>query len=137
MSISGIMNAGVRLSHPLGHQIGAYWGVPHGVTSCVTLPAVMRLLASQTETQQLKIADALGVPAIGREPQAVLADAADRLEHFIASLGVPTRLRDTAARRDEIPAVAKAASIELAVMGGLEDFEAGEASVVKLLESLW
>ena len=29
------------LSHGIGHQIGARCGVPHGVTSCVMLPAVL------------------------------------------------------------------------------------------------
>jgi alcohol dehydrogenase class IV len=97
----------------------------------------MRLLASRTEAQQLKIAEGLGVEGSGRAASEVIADAADTLERFIASLGVPTRLRDTAARRDEIPAVAKAVAFELAHMGRLEDLENGEASVVELLDSLW
>ena len=29
MSIFGMANVGVRLSHVLGHQIGARWDVPH------------------------------------------------------------------------------------------------------------
>ena len=48
MSIFGITSVGVRLSHILGHQIGARWDVPHGVTSCITIPHCMRFLAPQT-----------------------------------------------------------------------------------------
>ncbi|WP_416896182.1 MAG: iron-containing alcohol dehydrogenase [Minwuia sp.] len=46
-SIWGLLsakNVGFRLSHPLGHQIGARWDVPHGVTSCISLPAAARFL---------------------------------------------------------------------------------------------
>ena len=37
-SIYGAMNTRFGLSHLLGHQIGPRWNVPHGVTSCITLP---------------------------------------------------------------------------------------------------
>jgi alcohol dehydrogenase class IV len=33
------------LSHVMGKQIGARYGIPHGVTSCLLLPHVMRYLA--------------------------------------------------------------------------------------------
>lgn len=33
------------LSHTMGKQIGARYGIPHGVTSCLLLPHVMRFLA--------------------------------------------------------------------------------------------
>src|SRR5258708_4717612 len=33
------------ISHALGHQIGPMWNVPHGITSCITLPHVMRFMA--------------------------------------------------------------------------------------------
>ena len=35
------------LSHTMGKQIGARHGIPHGVTSCLLLPHVMRYLAPQ------------------------------------------------------------------------------------------
>ena len=37
LSMSGVSNVQVYLSHTLGHQIGARWDVPHGVTSGITL----------------------------------------------------------------------------------------------------
>jgi len=124
LSISGILNVGTRLSHPLGHQIGSFWNVPHGVTSCIALPAVMRFLADRTQPAQQRIADIFGV--------ATPAKAADALERFIADLGVPTRLRDAGAVRDEIPQVAQAARDELASLGS-DDLDA----VQTLLESMW
>ena len=45
LSVFGIGNAGLGLSHALGHQIGPRWNVAHGVTSCITLPHAMRYMA--------------------------------------------------------------------------------------------
>ena len=46
LSVFGMTNAGLGLSHALGHQIGPRWNVPHGVTSCITLPHAMRFMAA-------------------------------------------------------------------------------------------
>ncbi len=133
MSIAGMISVRPRLSHPLGHQIGARWGVPHGVTSCVVLPAVMRHLAPATLDAQVRIAAALGVDPHRRPAEAVAAAAADRLAAFIASLGLPTRLRDTAAVHTELPAVAHAVAEELRDLG-----ELGAApTLLALLETMW
>ena len=67
---------GTRLSHPIGHQVGSFWRVPHGVTSCIALPTVMRHLAPATQDAQRRIAEIFGVPTP--------AAAADALERFIA-----------------------------------------------------
>ncbi len=45
LSIFGMSNTRGGISHALGHQIGPMWNVPHGVTSCITLPHVMRFMA--------------------------------------------------------------------------------------------
>ena len=124
LSVSGILNVGTRLSHPIGHQLGAFWGVPHGVTSCIALPAVMRHLAPVTEGAQRRIASILGVETP--------SEAADSLQAFISDLGVPTRLRETSAAREELPVVAAAIRDELASTGS----DHGDA-VEALLEQMW
>ncbi len=125
LSISGIMNAGVRLSHPIGHQVGAYWDVPHGVTSCIALPAVMRHLLPVTRNAQDRIALALGVAG---------ADAAsEAVADLVRRLGLPGRLRDVGARREDLPAVAGAIGDELEEMGDTEERDA----IPKLLEEMW
>ena len=70
-------------SHGLGHALGADAGVPHGITSCVLLPTVMRYNAEVCATQMAEIAAALGDPHTA---------AADQVEALIARLGLPTRL---------------------------------------------
>ena len=70
-------------SHGLGHALGADAGVPHGITSCVLLPTVMRYNAEVCAAQMAEIAAALGDPS---------RPAADQVEAMIARLGLPTRL---------------------------------------------
>jgi alcohol dehydrogenase class IV len=52
--------AGAGLSHKLGKALGATWNIPHGVTSAITLPAVLAA-EHQVQPERTKlIADALG-----------------------------------------------------------------------------
>src|SRR5207248_6963478 len=68
------------LSHMMGKQIGARHGIPHGVTSCLLLPHVMRYLARTMPERVQLLAQATG------------ADPADRVEELIASLGLPQHI---------------------------------------------
>ena len=127
MSIFGMASVGVRLSHPLGHQIGARWDVPHGITSCIVLPEVMRFLHDCPPRGVTRAAQVLRV-----EP----AQAPERLAAFIRELGLPRRLRDTPAKREEIPLVANAVARELAHFGPAGE-SPSEAELVQLLEAVW
>jgi alcohol dehydrogenase class IV len=84
-------------SHGLGHALGADAGVPHGITSCVLLPTVMRYNAQRCAAQMAEIAAALG------DPQRA---AADQVEDLIAALGLPTRLSQLGIDRDRLPIIA-------------------------------
>ncbi|MEM7253933.1 MAG: iron-containing alcohol dehydrogenase [Pseudomonadota bacterium] len=131
-SILGLLsakNVGFRLSHPLGHQIGARWNVPHGVTSCIALPAAARFLHPRTAESQRHIAQAMGVPS----PEG----AAPGIERFLDTLSVPRRLRDTSAVQTEIPRVATAVSAELAHLSAPDADLATPEALTTLLESVW
>ena len=52
------------LSHTMGKQIGARYGIPHGVTSCLLLPHVMRSLATRKPERAAKLPDADAVHAL-------------------------------------------------------------------------
>ncbi len=134
MSIFGLANVGVRLSHIFGHQIGARWDVPHGITSCITIPHCMRFLAPQTLDRQVLIAQALGLKTDGRKPEDVAAEAAHTVESFINSFAVPRRLRDVGAKEDELPAVAHAV-IEESAMWHRQ--QGAEEALLGLLRQMW
>jgi maleylacetate reductase len=85
LSMAGTSQLGVQkgLSHALGRSLGGTCDVPHGLTSCFTLPAALRFNRVVNADRQALVAEALGHPG---------SDVADVLERFIAELGLPSRL---------------------------------------------
>jgi len=106
-SIFGALNTGFGLSHALGHQIGPKWDVPHGVTSCITLPHVMRFMAGMAPQRFGPIAKGFGVAFDPANPKPGALACADRAEKFIAQFDVPKRLRDARVPRDEVGDIAE------------------------------
>jgi len=84
---TGPLAAGVPMgaSHGIGYVLGAAFGVPHGYTSCVMLPSVMRWNKVANAERQALVAEAMGHPG---------DDAADVLDRFIRGLGMPRSLRE-------------------------------------------
>jgi maleylacetate reductase len=70
-------------SHGIGYVLGAVFDVPHGHTSCIMLPYVMRWNKPANAARQELIAAAMGRPA---------EDAGDVLDGFIAGLDMPRSL---------------------------------------------
>jgi maleylacetate reductase len=83
----GALSAGVPMgaSHGIGYVLGAVYDVPHGYTSCVMLPSVMRWNKSVNADRQAQVAAAMGQAG---------KDAADVLDAFIRGLGMPRSLQD-------------------------------------------
>jgi alcohol dehydrogenase class IV len=71
-------------SHGIGYVLGALFDVPHGYTSCVMLPAVMRWNKPANAERQALVAAAMGHAG---------EDAATVLDAFITGLGMPRSLR--------------------------------------------
>ena len=106
LSIFGMSNTRSGISHALGHQIGPMWNVPHGVTSCITLPHVMRFMAEVAADRFGPIAEGFGVRFDARSPRSAALECADRAAKFIGKFEVPTRLRDVSVPREEISRIA-------------------------------
>jgi maleylacetate reductase len=84
-------------SHGIGYILGGAYGVPHGVTSCLMLPAVLEWNEPVNAERQRTVAEALGRPGERAGPA---------LRDFVRGLGVPWRLRDVGIARDDLPAIA-------------------------------
>jgi alcohol dehydrogenase len=106
LSIFGMSNTRGGISHALGHQIGPYWNVPHGITSCITLPHVMRFMAGVAADRFGPIAEGFGVRFDERNPRSAALECADRTAKFISKFEVATRLRDVGVPREEISRIA-------------------------------
>ena len=81
----GPLASGVPMgaSHGIGYVLGAVFDIPHGHTSCIMLPAVMRWNKPANAERQALVAAAMGHPG---------EDAGDVLDAFIAGLGMPRSL---------------------------------------------
>jgi alcohol dehydrogenase class IV len=73
------------LSHTMGKQIGARYRIPHGVTSCLLLPYVMRYLARGMPDRMALLAAATG-PDPARQVQGLIASL--DLPQHIAAYGI-------------------------------------------------
>ncbi|WP_338692999.1 iron-containing alcohol dehydrogenase [Bradyrhizobium sp. 26S5] len=84
---TGPLASGVPMgaSHGIGYVLGAEFDVPHGYTSCVMLPAVMRWNKPDNADRQALVSAAMGYPG---------EDAGDVLDHFIRDLGMPRSLQE-------------------------------------------
>ena len=93
-TMAGITNGA---SHGIGYLLGGGRGVPHGVTSCITLWAVLAWNASVNAQRQVQVSEAFGGAG---EP------AGETMRRYVTSLAQPTRLREVGIQRDELPAIA-------------------------------
>jgi alcohol dehydrogenase class IV len=105
-SVVGLTHAGFGVSHALGHQLGPRWDIPHGITSCLTLPHAMRLMASLVPERFDSIAQGFGIPWDTANPATAALACADRVAALIVELGLPNRLRDLNVPREELPPIA-------------------------------
>jgi alcohol dehydrogenase class IV len=135
-SIYGAMNTRFGLSHLLGHQIGPRWNVPHGITSCITLPNSMRFMAEIAAERFGPIAEGYGIPFDPSNPKPAALQCADRTEEFIAQFDVPRRLRDAGVPREEIGDIVGTIAHELEHMG-VTDRPMTEQEVLTLLEACY
>jgi maleylacetate reductase len=98
----GPLSAGVPMgaSHGIGYVLGAAFGVPHGYTSCVMLPSVMRWNKADNAERQALVSAAMGQPD---------KDAGDVLDAFIRGLGLPRSLHDVGVGAEHFDVIAEQA----------------------------
>lgn len=95
LSYFGPLNTPMGLSHALGRRLGASYGVPHGITSCITLAPsleVMRKEISDGRWQAL-------IEALGGEPSG-------RIAGLVEELGLPNRLREVGVPEGDLDEIA-------------------------------
>ncbi len=98
----GPLAAGVPMgaSHGIGYVLGAVFDIPHGHTSCIMLPAVMRWNFSVNADRQAMISAAMGQPD---------AEAGDLLDRFIGGLDMPRSLHAVNVGPEHFDRIAKQA----------------------------
>jgi maleylacetate reductase len=114
-------------SHGIGHVLGGTAGVPHGYTSCVMLPHVLRFNQAVNADRQAIVSDALSRPG---EP------AAEAVAGLVAALGLPSRLREVGVREDQLDLIARESMHDRWVHKNPRKID-GPMVVKGLLEAAW
>ena len=128
MSIMGSQNDVAKgASHGIGHVLGGTAGVPHGYTSCVMLPPVLRFNLAETAERQRWVSEAMGRPGMA---------AADAVAELVADLGLPGTLRAVDVRADQLDIIAAASMHDRWVHTNPRKI-AGPAVVRQILEMAW
>ena len=127
LAASSIARVPYGASHGIGHVLGAFADVPHGHTSCVMLPHVMRYNAPATADKQRMIVEALGQTD---EP------AADTIAALIASLNQPATLRAVGVKREQLPKIAEAAMFNQWVRTNPRPISSPD-DVMQILDAAW
>ncbi len=114
-------------SHGIGHVLGGTAHVPHGYTSCVMLPHVLRFNAAVNADRQALVSEALGQPHL---------PAADAVAALIAGLGLPARLRDVGVKPEQLDRIAELSMHDRWIHTNPRKIE-GPPVVRQLLDAAW
>jgi maleylacetate reductase len=114
-------------SHGIGHVLGGTAGVPHGYTSCVMLPHVLRFNHSVNGEKQARVSEALGRPEI---------PAAEVVAELISALGLPTRLRDVGVEPGQLDLIAENSMHDRWIHTNPRTID-GPAVIRTLLDAAW
>ena len=114
-------------SHGIGHVLGGTAHVPHGYTSCVMLPHVLRFNAAVNADRQALVSEALGRPG---EP------AGEVVAALIAGLGLPARLRDVDVKEEQLDRIAELSMHDRWIHTNPRKID-GPAVVRQLLDAAW
>ncbi len=87
-------------SHGIGYILGSLCGMPHGITSCLMLPAVLEWNSVINSDRQKEIAIAMG--AAGTPAHAAV-------KALVANLGLPTGLEEAGVSAEQLPLIAEQA----------------------------
>ncbi|BAO91904.1 iron-containing alcohol dehydrogenase [Caballeronia cordobensis] len=134
LSVSGLANVSLGLSHGLGHQLGGRCKVAHGHTSCVLLPQVVRFNAEATTERRALLCRRLEAMLEQPFEAGAFEDALRVL--IVDELGLPSRLRDLSVAREDLPFVARAALRDPIVATNPRPIRSAD-EVMAVLDAAW
>lgn len=114
-------------SHGIGYILGAMCGIPHGYTSCLMLPAVLRWNEEINSAAQREIGQALGAGD---------KNTAQRLKSWLTELELPVSLRALGIERNMLPEIARAAAQHSVVRSNPRRINSAD-DVMEILELAW
>ena len=136
LSISGLANVTLGLSHGIGHQLGARKDVPHGHTSCVMMHSTMVFNKDHVGPRQATVAAAMGVDLAGMDEEAANRAGREAVLALVKDLGLPHRLREVGVEPEDFEAIA-ADALENPIVAANPRPVTGTDEIVELLHSAY
>jgi lactaldehyde reductase len=118
----GYSNVGLGAVHGMGHPLGGFYDIPHGVANALLLPYVMAFNAPACGEKFRNIGRAMevkGIDAMSLEEAQKAAVAAVR--QLSLDVGVPDKLNALGVKEEDLPALAAAAIKDVCTPGNPRD----------------
>ncbi len=130
----GYVSTGLGIIASLRHQIGAAYGVGHGVASTIVFPYCIEFNRPLIDDLLIPVAEALDLSFKDG------SDAADAVvkgvRELISELGLPTRLRDVGVPEEGLAAIAEASMHDFATSYSVKPVTSKE-QLLGILEQAW
>lgn len=98
--------------HMIEHQLGAYTDCAHGIGLAIISPAYYRYIYRDGLHRFVRYAKHIwGVEDKGQGDKAIALEGINRLEAFIAELGIPATLREVGATEEMLPLIANSTAL--------------------------
>ena len=98
--------------HMIEHQLGAYTDCAHGIGLAIISPAYYRYIYRDGLHKFVRYAKVVwGVEDKGQGNEAIALEGINRLEAFIAELGIPATLREVGATEEMLPLIANSTAL--------------------------
>lgn len=138
--LGGNIKGGLGLSHTMGYALGSPYGIPHGITSCMTLGEVVKLKAQGDPNDAAAVAAILDVFGEKRSGNDV-NDAkvvGDKINKLVNQLGFTTTLTEKGVGKDQVDVILGRATGGLSGKEGKTEKEQKMVAAVKgLIERLY
>ncbi len=102
-------NAGVAMVHALEYPLGGLTHCSHGAGNGLLLPYVMRYNLSVRQQALARVAQLMGEDISGLTEQQAAERSITAIQRLNRAIGIPARMRDLGATKDQIPEMAEKA----------------------------
>lgn len=118
----GFSNVGLGIVHSMAHSLGAFYDTPHGVANALLLPYVMEYNADATGDRYRDIAKAMGVENTeSMTIEEARKAAIDAVRQLAIDVGIPQKLSDIGASKDDLQALSELAMSDACTPGNPKD----------------
>jgi len=107
MALNGVIRVGVPEDwsvHMIGHELTALFGIDHGQTLAIILPAMLKIRKNKKREKLLQYANRVWNMTEGTDDE-IIDKVIEKTEKFFQSLGIKTKLSEYGVSKDKLPII--------------------------------